>query len=259
MNYILHYNKLVEKAKNRILPKEIYTEKHHIIPKCLGGNNSKDNIVKLLPKEHYIAHLLLFNEYPTNQKLAYAFWMMCNGNKPDKRTYRISGKIYEEIKISFINILKEREPTFKGKKHSDEAKNKISLSKKGLPPPVTGKKYSDESKHKQSLARLGKRDSLETRLKKSNSMTGVKKSQEHVLKISKAQSGENNNMFGVTGYNNKRSKHIEQFDLDGNYIKEWANCRIAAKDLGIHFGGINNCCLGKVKTSGGFIWKYKIS
>lgn len=258
MDYKRHYDKLIENSKNRILGEDVYSEKHHIIPKCLGGSNEKSNVVRLLPKEHYIAHLLLFRLHPSNQKLAYAFWMMCNGNRKDKRGYIVSGRIYEEIRSTFVDLLKERESPFKGKKHSSESRAKISSAKEGLPPPVKGKKYSDESRYKQSVARLGKKDSLETRLKKSKSMTGVKKSKEHSLNISKAQSGENNNMFGVTGYDNKRSKPIEQFNLDGKFIKEWANCRIASKETNIHFVGINNCCLGKNKTAGGFVWKYKL-
>jgi hypothetical protein len=257
MNYKLHYDKLIEKAKNRVLNKHEYNEKHHIIPRCLGGTNDKSNIVKLLPKEHYIAHLLLFREYPSNQKLAYAFWMMCNGNKKDKRTYKISGRLYEEVRTKFIEILKEREPTFKGKNHTIETKEKISKSKKGKLPPVTGKKYSQESKDKQSKARLGKKDSLETRMKKSKSMTGIKKSKEHALKISLAQKGENNNMYGVTGYNNKRSKIVFQYNTDGDFIKEWPNARIAAQELNLNYTAINDCCRGKQKTSQGFIWRYK--
>ena len=36
-----------------------YTEKHHIIPKSLGGSNGKDNLVVLTGREHYICHYLL--------------------------------------------------------------------------------------------------------------------------------------------------------------------------------------------------------
>ena len=81
MDYRKDYDLLMERAKNRELLKDTYTERHHILPRCLGGKNNKNNIVKLLPKEHYIAHLLLFRLYPNNQKLSFAFWMMCNGNR----------------------------------------------------------------------------------------------------------------------------------------------------------------------------------
>lgn len=36
-----------------------YTEKHHIIPKSFGGDNSKDNLVTLTAREHFLCHRLL--------------------------------------------------------------------------------------------------------------------------------------------------------------------------------------------------------
>jgi hypothetical protein len=49
---------LIDKAKNRI---EIigYSEKHHILPKCMGGTDESSNIVSLTAREHFIAHILL--------------------------------------------------------------------------------------------------------------------------------------------------------------------------------------------------------
>lgn len=58
--YTRIYYQLIKKRQNEILLKEdAYCETHHIIPKSLGGNNSQDNLVNLLPREHFIAHLLL--------------------------------------------------------------------------------------------------------------------------------------------------------------------------------------------------------
>ena len=42
---------------------DIYTEKHHILPISLGGNNDKENLVELLPAEHYFAHLVRFKAF----------------------------------------------------------------------------------------------------------------------------------------------------------------------------------------------------
>lgn len=196
MNYELHYKKLIEKALNRDLPKMVYTEKHHIIPKCLGGDNSKSNVVKLLPKEHYIAHMLLFNMHPNNNQLAYAFWMMCNGNKPAERMYRVSGKIYEEIRNKFIEIITNREPTFKGNSHSEKSKQKISNTKKGKPGTWIGKTHSDESKQKMSNKRKGIIISNEVRLNMSKGMLGISKSKTHKENISKSKMREQNPMFG---------------------------------------------------------------
>lgn len=43
-----------------------YKERHHIIPKCLNGNNNESNLIDLTPYEHFIAHYLLVKEHPNN-------------------------------------------------------------------------------------------------------------------------------------------------------------------------------------------------
>ena len=61
MNYQRIYNQIIERAKTRQL--EGYVEKHHIIPRCLGGLDDKENIVK------YLTHLLQnINDYIDNKK-----------------------------------------------------------------------------------------------------------------------------------------------------------------------------------------------
>ena len=57
MNYKKIYENLMSRAKNRSILQG-YTEKHHIVPVCIGGDNDKENIVKLTPEEHYLAHQL---------------------------------------------------------------------------------------------------------------------------------------------------------------------------------------------------------
>lgn len=54
------------------------------------------------------------------------------------------------------------------------------------------------------------------------------------------------------------TKHVIQFDLSGNMIKEWTSIREAARNNNISFGNIINCCKGRCKTCGGYIWKYNI-
>ena len=51
------YNSLISNAKNRSI--EGYTEKHHIIPKSMGGSNNSDNLVKLTAREHFMVRLIL--------------------------------------------------------------------------------------------------------------------------------------------------------------------------------------------------------
>lgn len=50
---------------------------------------------------------------------------------------------------------------------------------------------------------------------------------------------------------------ILQYDLDGNFIKEWSSNKEANKTLNIGAGDISSCCTGNQSTAGGYIWKYK--
>ena len=57
------------------------------------------------------------------------------------------------------------------------------------------------------------------------------------------------------GINNKNNKTVLQFTLDGKYIAEFHSVAQAKRDtLILH---ISECCIGNLKTAGGFIWKYK--
>jgi len=48
-----------------------------------------------------------------------------------------------------------------------------------------------------------------------------------------------------------------QYDLLGNFIKEWQTAKQAAKELNIPSNIIGQCCSGNLESAGGFIWKYK--
>ena len=58
MNYFLAYQQLIAKAKARVCP-EGYVERHHILPRALGGTDDSSNLVALTAKEHFVAHVLL--------------------------------------------------------------------------------------------------------------------------------------------------------------------------------------------------------
>lgn len=134
MNYKKVYDQIIEKGKARIL--EGYKERHHIIPKCMGGTNDTENLVELTAREHFICHWLLYRIYPNNKSVQYSFRMMCSAPGKSKLRYKPSSRAYQEAK--------------EGLTHSAETKNKISKSKKG---------------YKQSI------DTIEKRRK---SLTGIK-------------------------------------------------------------------------------------
>ena len=64
MNYELHYNKLISRAKTRTLDSDVAFEIHHILPRCINGTDDDDNLVALTPEEHLLAHILLTKIYP---------------------------------------------------------------------------------------------------------------------------------------------------------------------------------------------------
>jgi 5-methylcytosine-specific restriction endonuclease McrA len=81
MNYQKLYDQLIERAKLRVL--DGYCEKHHIVPKSLGGSNNKENIVSLTAREHFLAHWLLFKIYQC-PAMAKAFRLMLDHQKSGK-------------------------------------------------------------------------------------------------------------------------------------------------------------------------------
>ena len=56
--YTVWYYNIIARANQRV-NQEGYFEKHHIIPRSLGGSNEVSNLVKLTAKEHFICHMLL--------------------------------------------------------------------------------------------------------------------------------------------------------------------------------------------------------
>lgn len=53
------------------------------------------------------------------------------------------------------------------------------------------------------------------------------------------------------------SKVILQYDLYGNFIKEWASTKEIERQLGYSHSNISKCCNGKYKSACGYKWKYK--
>ena len=152
------------------IPDGEYKERHHIVPKCLGGTNDRENLVDLYAREHYEAHRLLAGENPDNDKLVSAWWMMCSCKRGCQKREVFSPQEYEEARMFFAKKASER---IKGEKHPmygrhlpEETKRKMSAVRKGRPSPFRGlkgllspvysRKASEESRQKMSEAKKGK-------------------------------------------------------------------------------------------------------
>jgi hypothetical protein len=62
MDWDRHYDALMRRAVGRSISG--YSERHHVVPRCMGGSDAKSNIVRLTAKEHFIAHKLLVRINP---------------------------------------------------------------------------------------------------------------------------------------------------------------------------------------------------
>jgi len=116
MNYKLVYDNIIynNQIKKCTSP---YKERHHILPKCLGGSNEKSNLVYLSYREHFLCHWLLIKIYPDNFKLKAAFAKMIGKSSKNKI---ISGWMFDTVKRNLKNThypwLRNRTPWNKGLK-----------------------------------------------------------------------------------------------------------------------------------------------
>ena len=50
-------------------------------------------------------------------------------------------------------------------------------------------------------------------------------------------------------------KPVNQYDLNGNFIKKWNGAIVVERELGIHGESIARCCMGKQRAAKGYTWK----
>lgn len=61
-------------------------------------------------------------------------------------------------------------------------------------------------------------------------------------------------------YRQPKKKPVLQYDLKGNFIREWEYAKQPVKEgLDINYDGISSCIRGKQETAGGYIWKEKLA
>ena len=161
-----------------------YTERHHIIPKSLGGDNSKENLIRLSAREHFLVHWLLTkmsNDKNHIMKMSHALrQMMCESDSSESHKWsKWQYEIGTKNKVKANNLMKEMGIYgMTGKKHSDEAKEKMRQAKLGKKRPdltvaARGKReHSQETKEKIIKTLQGRPVSEETKTKLSKSLKG---------------------------------------------------------------------------------------
>ena len=141
MNYLPHYERLIERAKTRQI--EGYKERHHIIPRCMGGSDDPDNLVDLTAREHFIAHLLLAKMHPTNHAIVHAAKILMGSCNYNNRQFEWVRKLAVETSRTFHT----------GRKRSPQTCERISKAVKGK---TKGRKISEEERRNRSIALTGR-------------------------------------------------------------------------------------------------------
>lgn len=95
----------------------------------------------------------------------------------------------------------------------------------------------------------GKSRDTETIEKIRKTKIGTKQNEEWIQKRTGNQKGKNH----------PRATKVAQYDLEGNFIREYDLVKEAAESNGLRLNNVSACLRGKSKTSGGYIWKYAVS
>ena len=189
MNHFVAYQRLVAKATARVCP-EGYVERHHILPKALGGSDDSSNLVAMTAREHFLAHILLAKMHGGDM------WLPVVRMKTFKDGTKANSRLYEMGKIANALEVGKR---LKGSKLSNEHKMKIGQSSKGQKRSTkTRRKISEALKnkpkseqHRKSLAGA----ILGSKRLEPSPLAGRKQSADHVAKRAaaiRASSGKNN-------------------------------------------------------------------
>lgn len=166
-NYEEFISNIIE-TRGRFACGDEYHERHHIVPKCLGGTDDKDNLVDLFAREHFIAHKTLAQENPEKDGLVYAWSCMAFVKGSNQERYALTAEEYEEARKAIGEVMHNRVITdemrenmrraAQAKVQNPEYIQKQKTSHKGLQAgennPMFGKKHTEEARTKIGLATI---------------------------------------------------------------------------------------------------------
>lgn len=132
------YIEFIESCKLKTVdPKKGH--KHHIVPLCIGGSDTEDNKILVSWEDHWLAHKLLADENPDNERLVWAY--KHNGSLEDfvrRASTRNDPKVKAKISATLM-----------GHTLSEESRKKMSETKKSQ------HKHISES-HKEAISKASK-------------------------------------------------------------------------------------------------------
>ncbi|MEG0198146.1 MAG: HNH endonuclease signature motif containing protein, partial [Acinetobacter sp.] len=259
MNYQRIYDEFIADRRNKENLPTGYTEKHHITPKSLGGDNSKENLIKLTAQDHHFAHELLAKIY--GGAMSHALWRMTTSKK-----YKHSRLMYQEAREKHSTAIRKKlSGANTGRVKSKDEIDKISTSLKKYfnknQNPMKGVKKTQEQKDATRAAmlkyyssnhgsRLGKKSSEETKqklreymLSDKNHLKKTPRTSSHNRKIGDAQIGSKNHAY-------KNQVYIFQHPDRGYFTGTQNNLM---HEFNLHKAGVSRLCRAKYKQHKGWV------
>ena len=203
-------------------PESIVYERHHIKPRCIGGTDDMYNLVDLTLREHYIAHMLLAEENPEEEKLVCAWHFM---STIKDGIYQATPEEYEASRLAII-------------KAQGEAVYQLDKE---------GKVIACYHSAREAGRQVG------------TSYTHIIECCNKERHRAKGYFWQTVKDYAENGFSHKafmeEKPPVMQYDLNGNFIASYESFADAARAMGVTAPSIRHCCIGKTKTCKGYIWR----
>lgn len=170
------YDAIIKNADSRML--KTYKERHHILPKCMGGSNKKENIAELTAREHFICHWLLTKcvaDTFYRKKMLNALGRFLQYS-PNQERHILTSRQYKIVRRAIAEANANRE-------YTEEMRQKMSVANSGRIPWNKGMKQSCTEERKQKLSKTN---------------TGRRLTKNWCENISKGKQGKPSGMLGKT-------------------------------------------------------------
>ena len=123
-----------------------------------------------------------------------------------------------------------------------------------------GKHHSDKTKEILSEANKGKQHTEKWKQEQSERSKIWHQTHDNPMLGDHRFAGENNPMYGVRGGKHPAAVKVAKFSLDGELLEVFNSTTEAAQSIGAYNGAhITECCKGRRKKCGGYIWKYFVN
>lgn len=262
------------------IPNGEYHERHHILPKCMGGTNDKNNLIDLTAQEHYEAHKLLAEENPENAGLLYARHMMTHGGGSSKKRIVQNAEEYAEARKKYAEYISEH---FSGENNPSYGISRITgfdnpmfgVDRKKENSPWFGKKRDAGIKEKfcyGGCKRIFQKDldgnvvNVFTSAAEASRLTGInytciKDVARHRNRCNTAGGYKWEYDESYIPFKSNKKKPVAQIDSEGNTLAVYGSIAEAHRQTGIDKSSISHACSGiqQRKTAGGYEWKFVVN